>query len=687
MTSQLDHYHIYPHQDIRPPSQEFNNTHVEKSSFFASSVPTITTNSVYKYNPQPTSLSSSPEYSDCTHCAPLYSNLTTSLNQTQSNIVYGPSKQTLIPNNSNINCDNNTQHSIFALDSDTLEFFNQPPTKVSALNATDSTTSTHLYEVPCVQKQLRTPKSDSYSSRQPQDESLVSESPSLPSNPEQPPPPYYPPVDNLFSMSMPGSDSGGSPIITQVSQPTSTPWTGPQAPMDNLQTEIMNEKISVNARGTVIEMARRELSRLPQCILVGIANSLPPNVGNINNILMADVNDPPIPINFPPNFLKYTLEKFRETEKDQVSGHQHVEEPRYDALDMSEIQGQGSSYSPGPHNLAEAIRTNPAVIVLREDLDFYCLPPTVDISKKRMNEIKRAAGAQLVSKYNYVLTGLKKSSTPGSPESHLIEMLCSTGFKINEKWGYREMEPEKTVVSSLALVRLRTDSEEEEEEHHDETKHEEATGGNFQNFNSEKSLSPEATVGSNQDSQYTHYAEPLKASHSTTSTQSSDTFSTAASLHTVPESPPSEDHDPPKTPSVDTSKNETSIPNTSNTNTPTAETSPVYIESKTLPPSPEEEEVHFQPVDESSSSSSSSDEEDEHPSVQPQNQFPPPAVDLAKSQKLFLFWRKPARKCWWDIITLDHLELPAEDSSEIVDVGPIKVHVRSVWTLELCIVD
>lgn len=38
-------------------------------------------------------------------------------------------------------------------------------------------------------------------------------------------------------------------------------------------------------------------------------------------------------------------------------------------------------------------------------------------------------------------------------------------------------------------------------------------------------------------------------------------------------------------------------------------------------------------------------------------------------QKLLLFWRKPAKKCWWDKLSVN---------------GAI-VHVRRIWTLELCI--
>jgi hypothetical protein len=46
------------------------------------------------------------------------------------------------------------------------------------------------------------------------------------------------------------------------------------------------------------------------------------------------------------------------------------------------------------------------------------------------------------------------------------------------------------------------------------------------------------------------------------------------------------------------------------------------------------------------------------------------------AQKLLLFWRKPARRCWWEGVELDDVEG--------VD-GKLKVWIRRVWTLEMVI--
>ena len=50
------------------------------------------------------------------------------------------------------------------------------------------------------------------------------------------------------------------------------------------------------------------------------------------------------------------------------------------------------------------------------------------------------------------------------------------------------------------------------------------------------------------------------------------------------------------------------------------------------------------------------------------------AVGMA--QKLLLFWRKPARRCWWEGVELTDVE-------GIEVEAPLKVWIRRVWTLEM----
>ncbi len=50
---------------------------------------------------------------------------------------------------------------------------------------------------------------------------------------------------------------------------------------------------------------------------------------------------------------------------------------------------------------------------------------------------------------------------------------------------------------------------------------------------------------------------------------------------------------------------------------------------------------------------------------------------VGMAQKLLLFWRKPARRCWWEGLELDNIDG--------VD-GKLKVWIRRVWTLEMSVI-
>jgi len=54
-------------------------------------------------------------------------------------------------------------------------------------------------------------------------------------------------------------------------------------------------------------------------------------------------------------------------------------------------------------------------------------------------------------------------------------------------------------------------------------------------------------------------------------------------------------------------------------------------------------------------------------------------VQMATAQKLLLFWRKPARKCWWDGVDVD-IARPGQPAHVV------KLWARRVWTLELSLV-
>ena len=94
-----------------------------------------------------------------------------------------------------------------------------------------------------------------------------------------------------------------------------------------------------------------------------------------------------------------------------------------------------SESSPGTSQDGDAMTIEPlggrddsskraGIIVLREDLDFYAIPPRADITSEQMLSIKRAA-ARALQEQDGIFSGLKRSDEPGTAEAHLIEMLTA----------------------------------------------------------------------------------------------------------------------------------------------------------------------------------------------------------------------------------------------------------------------
>ena len=79
------------------------------------------------------------------------------------------------------------------------------------------------------------------------------------------------------------------------------------------------------------------------------------------------------------------------------------------------------------------------IIVLREDLDFYAIPPKAEIDQTEMIEVKRAAGRALL-KQDGIFSGLRRSDETGTTEQHLIEMLTA-GYVLTETPALVSMEP------------------------------------------------------------------------------------------------------------------------------------------------------------------------------------------------------------------------------------------------------
>lgn len=109
--------------------------------------------------------------------------------------------------------------------------------------------------------------------------------------------------------------------------------------------------------------------------------------------------------------------------------------------------------------------TKQAIIVLREELEYFSITKPGALAKvdehgfanDELRALKRAAGEALASK-RHIFTALQRNVNKenNQAEQHLIDMLCMSGFNRDDEWGYRACEPARNVISSMALVLLKT---------------------------------------------------------------------------------------------------------------------------------------------------------------------------------------------------------------------------------------
>jgi ATP-binding cassette subfamily F protein 3 len=193
-----------------------------------------------------------------------------------------------------------------------------------------------------------------------------------------------------------------------------------------------NRKIQANStRGTRFTLSRDELLTLPEFVLLSLfPNGLLPD-GHMNSFIEGDVYpvdvrsaisilfNPDIYISdtvssqYDPASLTYMLEFFRNVAQTIPSGPPSPSDTP-SAANESAMAGSAR----------DMLQDRAGIIVLREDLDFYAIPPKSDIEQPEMIEVKRAAGKALL-KQDGIFSGLRRSDETGTTEQHLIEMLTA----------------------------------------------------------------------------------------------------------------------------------------------------------------------------------------------------------------------------------------------------------------------
>ncbi|KAK8098542.1 phosphatase activator [Apiospora kogelbergensis] len=311
-------------------------------------------------------------------------------------------------------------------------------------------------------------------------------------DPNEPPPAYTEGYSPLLSFTYLMAAAGGaSSIITQVQQ-------GGPGPINTIGDVGADETITMDLRGTRFVLSRDELLTLPEFVLLSLfpnglfpeghmggfaegdavqvdvstqkdvpitqatatltpctspsrlitspTNTSLPRSSTTRNLLSnIDVHFTNLPSQYDPASLQYMLDFFRNVAQTIPNESSPNASPDGGAIPIDSLGGSRDDGS-----------KRAGIIVLREDLDFYAIPPRADINQADMIEVKRAAARALL-RQDGIFSGLKRSDEPGTTEAHLIEMLTAGGFNHDDRWGHRAGEPNKAVVCSLALARLRSD--------------------------------------------------------------------------------------------------------------------------------------------------------------------------------------------------------------------------------------
>lgn len=342
-------------------------------------------------------------------------------------------------------------------------------------------------------------------------------------------------------------------LVTQVTQTQDLPSAALNYE-DNAPN--FNSKIHLNIRGKPFSITRDELMSLPESILLSLFPNgvfLDHNGQVITNLTEEDI----VFVNFDPDCFHYILQTFGDARND--------------------LQENALTPAPSGSRLDSAssvLQNKPAIIVLREDLDFYVITPVTGCNIEDVKHMKLEVASQLVQNM-LVFSGLgfdmnlpaTTVQNLGPSEQHLYDMLCSLGFEKTQEWGNRCLEPGKCVLQSLSLVRLNS---------------------------GEKQASP------------------------------------------------------PDSPSLD--------PVTSNASTRSRSRSRIALLASSASRAASR-----------SLSRTKRNAESNH-------------------TKLLLFWRKPARKCWWSSEDVDINTKGLAVLEALGDNIKVKVHIRRVWTLELSVV-
>ncbi|CAG7854617.1 SubName: Full=Uncharacterized protein {ECO:0000313/EMBL:CCA68643.1} [Serendipita indica DSM 11827] len=245
--------------------------------------------------------------------------------------------------------------------------------------------------------------------------------------------------------------SSSSPI-TQVSQTQQLPV--------GLQPHLV-ARLLLDLRGQRFSVDRETIMNLPESVLLCLfPNGL---VLSRNSAVLDAIDDGEdeeiYGVDFDPQCFHYVLDYFKKSGEQFYGVSEQTSSPFQAQQQWIDSQGDPLMVQQNP------LLSKQAIIVLREELEYFAIPPSSEstatdkngIANERLLDLKRQCGLKLLEKRN-IFTALQRNVNKENnmAEQHLIDMLCVSGFDRDDVWGFRAVEPNRCCLSSIALVQLKT---------------------------------------------------------------------------------------------------------------------------------------------------------------------------------------------------------------------------------------
>ncbi|KAK4689671.1 hypothetical protein P7C73_g437, partial [Tremellales sp. Uapishka_1] len=246
-----------------------------------------------------------------------------------------------------------------------------------------------------------------------------------------------------------------SPItsVAPSSSPiTSVSYAAPPIYHTQGNSQQLLSRLNLDLRGRMFPVERETLMLLPESVLLGL---FPQGLILSKPASWEGGDDGVFTVDFDPDCFLYIL-TFWSTAQTDFYGT-----PTAPGLFHAQ-----QSIPPSPTDLSTDPSHNPllskqAIIVLREELEYFSITKPGAGKWEKGNEelrrMKRACGEALAER-RQIFTALQRNVNKenNQAEQHLIDMLCMSGFNRGDEWGFRSPEPARNIISSMALVLLKT---------------------------------------------------------------------------------------------------------------------------------------------------------------------------------------------------------------------------------------